>query len=182
MKANLYRKPFSRTAFLRTMLLGVPLLPLTTVLAQESTTPSTAPEPHPDAANLRSFVELARSDIRTEKAMIIAQNISFTNDEAADFWPAHREYDTEMNKLLDQRFALIVTFAKHYGTMTDQEAIDLANKVFDLEEKRIDLKRKYFKKFCKIIPPLKAARFFQIENQLNMALDLKIAASLPLIK
>ena len=72
MKANLYRKPFSRTAFLRTMLLGVPLLPLTTVLAQESTTPSTAPEPHPDAANLRSFVELARSDIRTEKAMIIA--------------------------------------------------------------------------------------------------------------
>jgi hypothetical protein len=32
------------------------------------------------------------------------------------------------------------------------------------------------------MPATKAARFFQIENQLNMVLDLQVAASLPLIK
>jgi hypothetical protein len=33
-----------------------------------------------------------------------------------------------------------------------------------------------------VIPATKAARFFQLENQINLALDLRVAASLPLIK
>jgi hypothetical protein len=33
-----------------------------------------------------------------------------------------------------------------------------------------------------MVPALKAARFFQIENQLNMVLDLQVAASLPLLQ
>jgi hypothetical protein len=32
------------------------------------------------------------------------------------------------------------------------------------------------------VPGVKAARFFQIENLINMALDLQVAASLPLLK
>ncbi|MCP5524209.1 MAG: hypothetical protein H7A46_21960 [Verrucomicrobiales bacterium] len=35
---------------------------------------------------------------------------------------------------------------------------------------------------AKVIPAKKTARFFQLENQLNAALDLRVAASLPLIK
>ena len=66
--------------------------------------------------------------------------------------------------------------------MTDAQAADLANRAFDLESQRTELKRKYFRKFARVVPPLKAARFFQIENQINMAIDLQIAASLPLIK
>jgi hypothetical protein len=58
----------------------------------------------------------------------------------------------------------------------------LAKRTFDLEKKKVDLKSKYFKKFSKIMPAKKAARFFQIENQLNTAIDLRVAASLPLIK
>jgi ribosomal protein S26 len=55
-------------------------------------------------------------------------------------------------------------------------------KVFDLEEKRTQLKRAWFKKFAKVVPRKKAAQFFQIENQVNAALDLQLAASLPLIQ
>jgi len=143
---------------------------------------STAPQLKPDSGNLRAFVELARSDLRTEKALIIAENIQFTNDEAVEFWPIHREYTLEQNKLLDKRLDLIKKFAQQYGTMTDSQATKLARQTFDLEEDRTDLKKKYFKKFSKVIPALKAARFFQIENQINMALDLQIAGTLPLIK
>ena len=132
--------------------------------------------------DLRAFIELARSDIRTEKALIVAENIQFTGDEAVEFWPLHREYDLELNKLLDRRLALISQFASQYGTMTEDQAKDLAKNAFAIEEKRTDLKRKYFKKFIKVIPAVKAARFFQIENQINMALDLQVAGMLPLIK
>jgi hypothetical protein len=144
--------------------------------------PAAGLEGKADPGNLRAFVELARSDIRMQKGVIIAQNITFTNDEAVEFWPLQREYETELNKLLDERYAIITKFVGSYDNMTDPEAAALAKKTFDLEDKRTGLKRKYFKKLAKVIPSIKAARFFQIENQLNMAVDLQVAASLPLIK
>lgn len=127
-------------------------------------------------------MELVRSDIRNEKAIIIAQNIDFTEDEAAEFWPLHREYDLELNKLLDERLALIQRFLLRADAMTDDQAKGLAKAAFDLEARRTTLKRATFAKFGEVIPAVKAARFFQIENQLNAALDLRLAAALPLIK
>jgi hypothetical protein len=155
------------------------------VPAETNTDKNAAPTPatdKPDAGNLRAFVELARSDLKTQKAIIIAENLPMTEEEAAEFWPLHREYEGELSKLNDQKLALIVRYAKNYQTMTDKEAAELANGTFDLEATKTDLKRKYFKKFQKVMPATKAARFFQLENQLNMALDLQVAASLPLIK
>ena len=69
-----------------------------------------------------------------------------------------------------------------YTAMTDKQAASLAGKVFDWEKKRTQLKRAWFKKFSKVVPAKKAAQFFQIENQLNAVLDLRLAAALPLIK
>jgi hypothetical protein len=135
-----------------------------------------------DAGNLRAFIELARSDLKTQKTLIIAQNIQFTEDEAVEFWPLHSEYTVQLNKLLDQRLVLLEQYAATYQNMTDAQATSLAKKIFTWEEKRVDLKRTWFKKFSKVVPAKKAAQFFQIENQLNAALDLQLAAALPLIK
>lgn len=135
-----------------------------------------------DAGNLRAFVELARSDLKTQKTLVIAQNIQFTDDEAVEFWPLHSEYTVALNQLLDERLELLKEYAGIYKTMTDREATTFASKIFSWEEKRTKLKRTWFKKFSKVVPAKKAAQFFQIENQLNAALDLQLAASLPLIK
>jgi hypothetical protein len=151
------------------------------VLAQDTATKSAA-EPALDAGNLRAFIALARSDLKTEKTLIIAQNIQFTEDEAFAFWPLHSEYSVALNKLLDQRLALLGNYAATYKDMTDQQATDLAKKVFDWESQRTDLKRTWFKKFSKVVPAKKAAQFFQIENQINAAIDLQLAAALPLIR
>jgi len=138
----------------------------------------------PDAANLRTFIELTRTDLKTQKAVIIAENLPLLEAEAIEFWPLHREYEAELSKLNDQKLAWIVRYADLYnaGTMTDKAATELAKASFDLEEDKTDLKRKYFKKFSKVMPAMKSARFFQIENQINAALDLRVAASVPLIK
>jgi hypothetical protein len=130
----------------------------------------------------RAFIALARSDLKTEKTLIIAQNIQFTEDEAFAFWPSHSEYTLQLNKLLDQRLALLGAYAATYKNTTDGQATDLAKKVFDWEEKRTKLKRTWFKKFSKVVPAKKAAQFFQIENQINAAVDLQLAAALALIK
>jgi len=136
----------------------------------------------PEPGNLRAFIEMIRSDIRTEKALVIARHITFTEAESAEFWPLQREYELERNKLLDQRLGLINEYLGMHNTMTDEQASKLADRAFSLEEKQTDLKRTYFKKFSRVIPAKKAAQFFQLENQINAAVDVRLAASLPLIK
>jgi len=153
-----------------------------TVLAQQRPDPAPASPVQPDEGNLRAFIELVRSDLQNEKATIIAQNIQFTEDEAFEFWPLHREYSLELNRLLDQRLSLVRKHVVNFDNLSDKQAEQLAKDVFDLDAKRLKLKRTWFKKFAKVIPAKKAAQFFQIENQLNAALDLRVAAALPLIK
>jgi hypothetical protein len=178
MKTTQTRPSSARRDFWRSMICGLPLAPAIILQARAQS----GDEPVLDEGNLRAFVALARSDIRTEKTAVIAQNIEFTPDEGIDFWPLQREYEMQLEKLLDRRYELILQFARHFGTMSNKDATDLAMEVFELEGQRTSLKRKYFKKFSKVVPALKAARFFQIENQLNMVVDLQIAASLPLIQ
>ncbi len=136
----------------------------------------------PDPGNLRAFVELVRADIKTQKAFILAQNMEFTEAEAVDFWPLYEQYEQDFDTLNDQRLAMIRKYLALYDTMTDEQARQLAAEFLSLEEKRTALKRKYFPEFATVITARKAVRFFQIENQLNAAIDLRLAASLPLIK
>jgi hypothetical protein len=138
----------------------------------------------PDAGNLRTFIELARSDLKNQKAIIIAQNMELTEAEGAEFWPLQRDYQNELSRLNDEKLALIVSYAKSYNadSLTDQEATELARESFNIEAKKTGLKRAYFKKMVKIMPAKKVARFFQIDNQLNLLVDLQVAASVPLIK
>jgi hypothetical protein len=181
MKAEIKIQVLSRSQFLRKLGLALPMLPVASLIAQsEETAPKT--ERKPDLGNLRALVELARADIRTQKSFIVAQNLPLTDTEAEAFWPLQREYDFEFTKLLDRRYAAIIQFAEQYGSMTDAQATTLAKTSFDIESERTALKKEYFDKFSKVVPALKAARFFQIENQLNLVLDLQVAASLPLLK
>ncbi len=136
----------------------------------------------PDPGNLRAFVELVRRDIKTQKAFILAQNMEFTEAEAVDFWPLYEQYEQSLDSLNDQRLAMIRKYLALYNTLTDDQARQLAAESLSLEEKRTALKRKYFEEFAKVITARKAVRFFQIENQLNAAIDLRLAAALPLIK
>ena len=174
------RRPFTHVIALGALL----MLPgFSLVQAEEAVaTPATSARAQDiNKGDLLAFVELARSDIRTEKALIYADNMSLTPDEASEFWPLQREYDLEANKILDRRVALIMKFGPNAKTMTDDEAKAVAKESFDIEAERTSLKRKYFQSFSEVISPVKAARFFQIENQLNMAIDLQLASEMPLI-
>jgi hypothetical protein len=69
-----------------------------------------------------------------------------------------------------------------HESMSNDQATALAGKVFDFEAKKVELKRTWFKKFTEVVPANKAAQFFQIESQINAALDLMLTNSLPLLK
>jgi type IV pilus biogenesis protein CpaD/CtpE len=145
-------------------------------------TPPAAAAALPDPGITRSAIDLIRSDLKAEKAVVIAQNLLLTDAESAEFWPLYNDYNAALGKLLDDRLEILKEYVATCNSMTDAQASALARRVFDLEAKRTELKRVWFRNFSDVVPARKAAQFFQIENQINAALDLLLMDSLPLIK
>ena len=129
-----------------------------------------------------TYLELLKSDIRTKKVAIITQTLGLTDEESSTFWPIHREYEVELSKMIDDRIEMIEDYIQNYDDLTDEKAREIAKKVFALEKRRTKLKKKYFKKVEKALSAIIAAKFIQVESQINLVADLQIASELPLIK
>ena len=82
----------------------------------------------------------------------------------------------------DERIAGIETYAKSYTRLSPALANELAMKALDVEARRIALKRTYYTKLAAAVSPLTAAKALQMENQIQLIVDLQIAASLPVLK
>jgi len=129
--------------------------------------------------NLRAYTELLRADVKVKRVAIITEIMQFDDTEAASFWPIFRAYDLELSKIGDGRISLIEDYIDNYENITDQKADQLMTQVFALEAQRAELKKNYFDKMKKTLSPVTAARFFQIENQIQHIIDLQVSASLP---
>jgi hypothetical protein len=150
--------------------------------APKAQTAKPAAPTDPRDANLRAYVELLRSDLRTEKVAVITEMMQFTEDEDAKFWPVYRQYEADLAKINDDRIALIKDYAVNFDQITDAVADRLALGALDLEARRQTLKANTYNKLKTVISPKTAARFLQVENQILLLLDLQIAASLPIVE
>ncbi|PYR37825.1 MAG: hypothetical protein DMF93_17170 [Acidobacteria bacterium] len=149
------------------------------VAATAAQTPQAA---DPRDVNLRAYVELLRSDVRSQKVAILTELMDFTEAEDSAFWPIYREYDVELSKINDDRVKVIADYAANYAAMSDASADRIARGALDLEARRQALKLKYYDRVKAALSAKQAARFLQIENQLLMLIDLQIASALPVIE
>jgi hypothetical protein len=134
------------------------------------------------AHSQEKYVELLRSDIKTQKVAMLTEVLELTEEESAAFWPVYREYELELDKINDETLVVIKDFVAHFDSMTDEKATELTHKTLSLDESRVKLRKKYLKRFQGALPPIKVARFYQAERQISMLLRLQIAAELPLIR
>ena len=153
----------------------------TSVILLAITAPASAQtDQQTKSLNLTAYAELLRSDVRAEKVAIITEVMGFTEAEDAAFWPIYREYDKEMAALGDERAALIADYARQFSSLTDAAADKLALKALDLEARRDAVKAKLYDRVKKALPARTALRVLQVEHQLQLVIDLQIAAALPI--
>jgi hypothetical protein len=129
-----------------------------------------------------SEIALLRANIQTKKTDILQQNLTLSDEQAKTFWPLQRSYENDLSKLGDQRLEVIREYAKNWDNLTDETAKALGKRLLDYQKKRVDLRSRYFDRMAKEISPTIAAKFFQVETQLEDIIDLEIASSVPLIK
>lgn len=55
----------------------------------------------------------------------------------------------------------------------------MAGTMLECDSQLAELKRKYFKKFNKVLPALTVTTFFQLERRVDLMMDMQVEASLP---
>jgi hypothetical protein len=128
------------------------------------------------------YLELARDVLKTEKKAAIAELMKLNQAESAPFWELYNEYQGKLYLIANKRIAIIRDYAEHFETMTDEKADELWLKSLAYAQEVLKLEKQYYKKFKKILPAGKAARFFQAENKIETMIDAQLALEIPLIE
>jgi len=134
------------------------------------------------AGKITSEIELTRSIIQTEKQAIIAKNMSFTEAEAQEFWPVYYDFQAALRKVGDRRVQLIMDYAKNYERLSDKQAQEILNEHFKIQKARTKTEQRYMKKFKRVLPIKKVARYIQLENKMESVINVELAANIPLIR
>jgi hypothetical protein len=113
---------------------------------------------------------------------LIGGVLDLNDEEAAAFWPVYRDYKAARGELLKERIDLIAMFLDGYDTMGDDIARGLLDASFEIDAKKLALKREYAKKFDEVLPLNKVVRLFQAENKLEMTMMMEVAKDVPLSK
>ena len=132
--------------------------------------------------NIRAYIELLRSDVRAQATSIVQEIMKLSDSDGQKFWPIYREYEFELSKQGDKRLALIKEYTDKYDSISDETADKLVGATFELEQARLDLKKRYYERIKQALSAKMAARFLQVNNQILMLIDLQIASSLPVIE
>ena len=132
--------------------------------------------------NIRAYIELLRSDLKTSKAQIMGEVMQLDASQATKFWPIYKEFETEYATLGEKVVAAITKYSDEYEKMTDAVADQLGDQVLSIEQERNTLKKKYYDRMKQGLGGIVAMRFLQVENQLERIVDLQVAASLPIVE
>jgi hypothetical protein len=134
------------------------------------------------AQSANDYLELARDVLKTEKKAAIAEVMQLTDVESTPFWVLYNEYQGKLYLVANKRIALIKDFSENYETLTDEKADLLWVNAMAYNQEVLKLEKQYYKKFKKILPAGKAARFFQAENKIETMIDAQLALEIPLIE
>jgi hypothetical protein len=128
------------------------------------------------------YIEILREVLKTEKKAAIAEVMMFSDQESEAFWPLYNEYDAKVYEVQTKRVKIIKDFAENYDNMTDEKADELMTSYMNYRQELLTLNKTYYKKFKKILPLGKAAKYFQAENKIAVLVDFQLATEIPFIE
>jgi len=127
-------------------------------------------------------MEIVLEKIRADKKLLVAENLRLTEAEAKGFWPVYSRYQDELFLLRTRTARLVTDYAAAYDQMGNDAAKKLLDEYMTIEALGLKLRQAYLPKFRAVLPEVKVARYYQIENKIYAALVYGIAAKIPLVK
>jgi hypothetical protein len=127
--------------------------------------------------------DLIRTAFQTEKKEIVASYLSLTDDEATRFWPIYEKYEQERIAVGTRRIQLMDTYmSKAKTTLDDASADEMVAESASIQKAELSLKEKYYKIIKKEVNTAVAARFYQVEDAINVSIRNELLSKTPILK
>ena len=134
------------------------------------------------AQSVADEVELVRSIVQTERKVIVAQNMKFSEAGSEAFWPVYNEYEVATRKVGDRRVKVLTELGRDFEALTNEQAEGLLKQFFQFQRERVKVRESYMKKFAKVLGGKQLTRFYQIDNKIDTMIDFDIARGVPLVR
>ena len=131
----------------------------------------------------QAFAE-ARSLVESEREQIIREELVLTGSEAASFWPLYQKYRSEIERVRHRQAVMISKYLKAYddADLSEGLAKDMLDEHLSVKSDLLKLQKQYLRQFRKVLPEVKVARFYHLENKLDAEIDIALADLIPLFE
>ncbi len=109
-----------------------------------------------------------KEKINAQKVAYITKELDLTPQEAQVFWPIFNEFEAQRRQI-NQEFVgkNIEERVLDINTLTDKEALEMADNQIILAQKLLDLRKKYHAEFKKVLSAKKLLKLYQAEKDFN---------------
>jgi len=127
-------------------------------------------------------LELKKKIMFDQKRLVVMENMEFTEEEAAAFWPVYDKHQEELFQVNQRGAKLILAYASVYQTLTDEQAVKLVDEYYDIQDDRLAVMKKMAADVGKVLPGKKAFRYLQVESKLSAIGRYELAKEIPLAR
>ena len=129
-------------------------------------------------------MESVHEKLKADKKLIVTKYMELTDAEAKKFWPVYEEYQKDLQKINERLLNMLQSYAADYRdkSLTDEKAKQLLDEWIAIDNDDAKRRASYVPKMMKVLPPKKAARYLQIENEYRILLKYDLAVTVPLVQ
>ena len=107
-----------------------------------------------DFADVTDDIEMVRSLVCGERKALVEEAMELMAVESQLFWFVYNEYEAERVPIMDRAVKVVTDYAAAYPEVGDVRAEALLEESFDVESDYLDLRKKYARRFAKVVGPL----------------------------
>jgi len=129
-------------------------------------------------------LEITHEKLKADKKLIVTKYMELTEAEAKNFWPVYEDYQKDLQKINERLLNMLQSYAADYRdkSLTDEKAKQLLDEWIAIDNDDAKRRASYVPKVMKVLPPKKAARYLQIENEYRILLKYDLAVTVPLVQ
>ncbi len=132
------------------------------------------------AADVTDMPKL-REEAKVDKRALVADTLHLTDAEAKRFWPIYDTYQRSLDETNRRRVLALEGLMFREQKMTNLAAKRLVAELMAIDDAEAKARRTLRKRLMRSLPPIKVARYLQLEDKLQAIRDYDIASTVPLV-
>lgn len=126
-------------------------------------------------------MQALRAAVKTDKRALVSRALDLSPAEAKRFWPIYDEYQRDLEAWSRRRVVALEGVLFRDAALTNLAAKNLVKELTVADEAETKARRTLRKQVMRALPPVKAARYLQLEDKLQSIREYDIASTVPLV-